>query len=402
MCLLGSQPAGTVWDEEHIRDFYSRNSDGIGVMWAESGVLYSQKIVPTKVQDAIDFTNEFINGRECIWHWRMRTHGNVDLTNCHPYPLLGFEGQDVNIPMLLMHNGVLSTGNAADTTKSDTWHYIRDFLRPILANNPDWAFSPEFEELIAKHIGGNRFAIMDAHGRSVIVNRRQGVEYKGAWLSNTYAWSAHKFMPKPAYTYQPYSGGTGVYTGGSYHNGKQGYWAGGKFHAFHEVSLDDAPKSKGAPAKKPAATSPRGGKKNAGAPKLKAGTVVKHRNTEFTANGKGGWTTHTPQQLPLVPAPSSTVPQEWVDDVLEVRSILDVIHPDHTTRDSQIVQMLEVMAPTRVYAALELVHEKHQTTRFWDNIASSVLEMREFMRHSLDEYRNADSDASDERAPVVQ
>ena len=35
--------------------------------------------------------------------------------------------------------------------------------------------------------------MMTADGQAVIINRKAGVTFQGAWLSNTYAWSAHKF-----------------------------------------------------------------------------------------------------------------------------------------------------------------------------------------------------------------
>jgi hypothetical protein len=92
-----------------------------------------------------------------------------------------------------MHNGVLSTGNKADTTKSDTWHYIQNYLKPMLSGNPDFAFHPSFKALIEDHIGvSNKFVIMDNEGRQTVINEGSGVYWGGLWLSNTYAWSASK------------------------------------------------------------------------------------------------------------------------------------------------------------------------------------------------------------------
>jgi hypothetical protein len=90
-----------------------------------------------------------------------------------------------------MHNGILSTGNKANEKLSDTWHYINDYLKPMLAGNPDFAFHPAFKALVSDHIGGsNKFVLMDNEGRSVVINESAGVYWGGLWLSNTYAWSA--------------------------------------------------------------------------------------------------------------------------------------------------------------------------------------------------------------------
>jgi hypothetical protein len=119
----------------------------------------------------------------------MRTHGEINLDNCHPYEVLN--RAEHGIDLWLMHNGILSTGNKANPKMSDTWHYIADYLRPMLAGNPDFAFHPAFEALISDHIGSsNKFVLMDNEGRQVVINESAGVYWGGLWLSNTYAWSA--------------------------------------------------------------------------------------------------------------------------------------------------------------------------------------------------------------------
>lgn len=190
MCLLVKQSAyaptiSTQW----LEDFYSSNADGVGVMYAVDGNLRVEKLLPKDAQDFVKFYHEHIDGKNCAFHLRMKTHGHIDLTNCHPYEILNKKEHGVD--MWLMHNGILHTDNKADVTKSDTWHYINDFLRPMLKDNPDFAFHPSFEYLISDHIGsGNKFVIMDNNGRMSTMNEEQGVYWGGRWLSNTYAWSA--------------------------------------------------------------------------------------------------------------------------------------------------------------------------------------------------------------------
>lgn len=190
MCLLVTQtsqsPALTqVW----LEDFYSSNSDGVGVMRVVDGELLIEKILPKNAQEFVDFYLNHIDGHDCAFHLRMKTHGNIDMENCHPYEV--FNKSEHGVDMWLMHNGVLSTGNQADVTKSDTWHYIRDYLRPMLANNIDFAFTDAFADIIGEHIGAsNKFVIMDSRGRMQVVNHTSGVYWGGRWLSNTYAWSS--------------------------------------------------------------------------------------------------------------------------------------------------------------------------------------------------------------------
>lgn len=186
MCLLVTQSADTVFDDDFLKGVYNYNSDGIGVMFAENEALNIMRCVPKTEADFIDFFRQNIQGRNCAWHARMRTHGNIDLDNCHPYQVLSSED---GYPLYLAHNGILATGNAADTSKSDTAHYIQDFLRPMLLKNPEFFMTDAFRQIISAHIGsGNKFVLMDAYGNIVTINKLSGVQHNGAWLSNTYAW----------------------------------------------------------------------------------------------------------------------------------------------------------------------------------------------------------------------
>jgi hypothetical protein len=188
MCLLITQPAGTTFDYNFLSGVYSKNKDGIGVMYAENGKVHVTKHLPKTDAEALDFYNQHINGKECAVHYRMQTHGDIDLLNCHPYQVIS---ADEGHEMWLMHNGILHTDNHKDKSKSDTWHYIEDFLRPMLLKNPEFFMTEAFKTIIGEHIGsGNKFVLLDYLGNMVTINDDQGVDYNGAWLSNTYAWNA--------------------------------------------------------------------------------------------------------------------------------------------------------------------------------------------------------------------
>lgn len=192
MCLLIAHPIDTAFDEDDILDFFSKNRDGIGVMWAATDnnvpTLYTRKLLPTTGEDAVEFYKTHCKGRECVIHFRMQTHGHIDLENCHPY----FITRDTH-PVALMHNGMLYTGNAADKTKSDTWHYINDFLAPLVTKYPTLFAEPEFVAMLGESISAsNKFIMLDAYGEMAIVNEEEFVEYKGAKLSNTYAWTSSR------------------------------------------------------------------------------------------------------------------------------------------------------------------------------------------------------------------
>jgi hypothetical protein len=190
MCLLVTGQAKTIRDvfintQGLIDDVYSANPDGVGVMHSDGRKLSVSKFLPKNAAEVRQFIMSLPNDdRDVALHFRLKTHGLIDMENCHPYR--------VNNDTWLAHNGVLHTGNAADPDKSDTWHFIDNYLSSLPT---DALHDKKFLALVGAFIGNNRFAIMSADGRLSVVNREQGIEAAGVWFSNTYAWSPALLIP---------------------------------------------------------------------------------------------------------------------------------------------------------------------------------------------------------------
>lgn len=181
-----------------LADIFNSNSDGIGYMYGSKKGLKVIKSLPHNIKQAADFIQRIPNDdRDFAIHFRMTTHGHTDLGNCHPYDVVpGY--------MAMMHNGILSTGNAADKAKSDTWHFIKDYIASPVKDFPELAYNESYLKMLAEMIGNNRFVFMNGEGRMSHVNYDQGIEYDGLWFSNTYAWTPSMLIPtykKPSMTY---------------------------------------------------------------------------------------------------------------------------------------------------------------------------------------------------------
>jgi predicted glutamine amidotransferase len=194
MCLIitgqSSKVRSTLLDTTGmLSEIYSINPDGIGVMYSTSKGLKVVKTLPKNVNDAHAFIKKLpTDAREIALHFRWTTHGDTDLLNCHPYDVVtGY--------VAMMHNGVLHTGNAADKTKSDTWHFINDYLKEAVHDAPNLIHTKGFLTMLADFIGDNRFVFMDGDGRMSHVNYDQGIEHDGLWFSNTYAWKPATLIP---------------------------------------------------------------------------------------------------------------------------------------------------------------------------------------------------------------
>lgn len=167
MCLIIVSPKGHDVKKAVIQSAMFSNPDGVGIMFdgkIEKYLAPSVEFIHARLLELCD--------KKFAVHFRMKTHGEVDLENTHPYTLPNGKGY-------LMHNGILPCGNDWDKTKSDTWHYIRLHLNK---GKIDW-------QSHGATIGsGNKFVFMDKKGNFEIVNKGTGIDYDGAWYSNTYAW----------------------------------------------------------------------------------------------------------------------------------------------------------------------------------------------------------------------
>ena len=194
MCLIisgkSSQVRATLLNTKRmLSDIYTSNSDGIGFMYGTKDGLKVIKHLPKSLADAEACIKRMpTDDREIAIHFRMTTHGDTDLTNCHPYDVVpGY--------IAMMHNGILHTGNAADKSKSDTWHFIKDYLASPIAEHPDMVYNDSFLTMVADFIDNNRFVFMNGEGRMSHVNFDQGIEHDGMWFSNTYAWRPSALIP---------------------------------------------------------------------------------------------------------------------------------------------------------------------------------------------------------------
>ena len=194
MCLIitgkSSQVRSTLLDTHGLlSDIFTSNPDGIGFMYGTAKGLKVTKTLPKNLGDATAFIQRLPNDdREIAIHFRWTTHGKTDMLNCHPYDVIpGY--------IAMMHNGVLHTGNAADKNKSDTWHFIQDYLHSAVSSAPDLVYDAGFVSMMEEFIGNNRFVFMNGEGRMQHVNFEQGIEHDDMWFSNTYAWTPSRLIP---------------------------------------------------------------------------------------------------------------------------------------------------------------------------------------------------------------
>jgi len=174
MCLIIDKPEGTSVPETWLHNAVKNNDDGWGIMWSENGKVRVEK--GFKFRGLRKWADK-LTEKHALIHCRLATSGKKNIENCHPYP--------VGNGIWMMHNGIISIPSEHDDW-SDTKHFAEYCVRPMLMKYPAMYGTPLFEGLLGYFVGtGNKLAFMNAEGEVQIVNKKQGVEKEGMWLSNS-------------------------------------------------------------------------------------------------------------------------------------------------------------------------------------------------------------------------
>jgi hypothetical protein len=182
-----------------FEDFAKYNQDGAGIMVARGGKVHTHVTLGGPKEVYAKYLELYRKGDPMFLHYRMKTHGAIDLANTHPYLVYRHaDGKE----LWMMHNGVLRTGNTASPEMSDTWNFIQQRLQTLTRDYPKWFMNDDLVQWLGDFIGNNRFVFLDSDGDFNVVNESQWSTHDEHLYSNEYAWSA----PRKAYktTYPKY------------------------------------------------------------------------------------------------------------------------------------------------------------------------------------------------------
>lgn len=190
MCIIVEKSAEHEICSTWHNEFWANNSDGMGVVFWQSGKPCVFKATDKK---AAHIFLQSLKGKPAIIHYRYATHGSKGLDMVHPFEII--KG------VYLIHNGIVDAPHDVDKTQSDTARLARHVLRPLLNDsiNPcEFVRSPAFRFLFESLLGnGNRAVICDARGyvtynddlwHTLPQDEKKAGTLAGARLSNTYAW----------------------------------------------------------------------------------------------------------------------------------------------------------------------------------------------------------------------
>jgi glutamine amidotransferase len=195
MCIAIYKPKNKTITEATLAECFRSNRDGAGFMYVENKQVHIEKGFFT--------FNEFYEAykphenKQCLIHFRIKTHGPVAAENCHPF--------EVNQSLGFIHNGIINGYGSADA--SDTRDFNAKILQPLVAKWGNLSlFQPAVKSLIESRIGYSKLVFLDRHGNVNIFNEGKGIWEDGVWYSNS---SFRPYVP----TYNSgYKGGTAAAT----------------------------------------------------------------------------------------------------------------------------------------------------------------------------------------------
>lgn len=229
MCIIYLRNEGIDLPYEKFKTSVTVNPDGFGLSIPDGdGRLFTLRELSDKPdpEDLYRLLHEEFCGEQAMIHLRYTTAGETSLRNCHPFPVLEYKTDGVDLRM--SHNGTISKFFKRSSDLSDTRHFVKDYVRPLFKrlikghDIEDILSDPFVTTMLEDMIPATSvLTFMDGFGNHLIINEKgNGGEWKEGWYhSNSYSFdenhrtSNYGYGTYRSYTsYQPYRGGT-TYTG---------------------------------------------------------------------------------------------------------------------------------------------------------------------------------------------
>ncbi len=178
MCLIIYKPAGVPWNNTAITNAFENNPDGAGLMFPQDGKVRIERAFWTTDLLFEHLGENDLTDKAAVLHFRWATHGKVDVTNCHPFPVQARPSHLCTLSTRLgvVHNGIIP-GMESKAAYSDTLQFITHTLVNLKAHiGKVW-----FSRFLA-NATNSKFAFMAGDGVVTLVGKF--VEEGGLWYSN--------------------------------------------------------------------------------------------------------------------------------------------------------------------------------------------------------------------------
>ncbi|SRR5258708_4132901 len=189
MCIIIYKPRGKNLKKEVYENCFGNNKDGAGfIIRQKTGELLLEKGFFTFQEFWEKFQPH--QHKQAIVHFRIATHGEISIENCHPYWV-------AENKLAFAHNGVMNNVECKkDYSMSDTWHFNVNILQHLQEKLGDsFIDDPVIQELITQYISWSKLAFMREDGKVFLFNKSKGDIQDSVWYSNSsYKWFKSKYQ----------------------------------------------------------------------------------------------------------------------------------------------------------------------------------------------------------------
>lgn len=186
MCIIVAVPANVKMPSaETLKECFNANPHGAGFMWADGKRVNIKKgfMTWTEFERALD-AEKIPEDSAVVMHFRIATHGRVQPSCCHPFPVSS-EPEDLRATSMsarfgAAHNGIIN-GRTTNDAWSDSMDFICDVVAPLARLCPGFIHDSNAQELL-EGACQSKMALMDGAGDIALVG--EFLEDGGVFYSN--------------------------------------------------------------------------------------------------------------------------------------------------------------------------------------------------------------------------
>lgn len=178
MCIAIYHPAGHVLPDHTLENCFENNGDGCGFAYVNEDNKGVKRMMIKKTLDFPTFLRQYQRATRVnpespfLLHFRIRTHGATDKSNCHPF--------QIDDDHVFVHNGIIG-GMTVSQQLSDTQMFNIDYLQHLEA---DWMRNEGVTRLIEKVINNSKLIVLNKDLDVMIYNETKGDWVGDCWFSN--------------------------------------------------------------------------------------------------------------------------------------------------------------------------------------------------------------------------
>jgi len=209
MCIIIQKEPEFKIPKDKFLNCVVNNPDGWGISASDgSGVLTTIRSVDgeTEAEELYDLIHGEFDKDKVLIHLRYNTAGETCLRNAHPFPILEFDTDGVDLRMA--HNGTIHKykRGAKDqrSWESDTRNFVANYVRPLFKRmaagvGPSELLKDSFiEKILEDQIPtASVLSFLDGYGNSLNVNAEGngGEQEEGWYYSNVYSFNPKHRLP---------------------------------------------------------------------------------------------------------------------------------------------------------------------------------------------------------------